>query len=487
MTSAPAGLAKKSMGTASMFWFCVGASSPMTVLAGGIVATYATSGVVGIPLSFIVLAAVLWLFTTGYTAMARHVPHAASFYAVLARGIGRVGGVAGGAVALLAYNCIQISLYGLLGATFADMLGGHWVAWALGAWVIIAVLGLLHVGINAVVLATVLVAEIIVIALFDVGAFLNPAEGAISVAPLMPDSLIADGLGSVIALGIAAFVGYELAPVFGEEARSHRTVTRATFGALLFLGLFYAATAWALAVAVGPNSIVAASRDPDMGIPFSLIEQIYGKGLALLSLMLLVTSIFAAMLSFHNAIGRYVFGLSRDGVLPATLSRVGSRGRRAGAPIGGSIVQSCIALVAIALFGLLDADPVAVLFTWLSTVAALGVMLLMLCASVGVVRFFRRGGGTHENAWSRMIAPGAGAIGLAVILAVTVANVDAITGTDTASPISWLLPAVVVVVAVGGLVWGTALRSQRSTYERIGAGEQEPLAVLEHDLSDLIV
>ena len=487
MTSAPFGLAKKSIGTTSMFWFCVGASSPMTVLAGGIVATYATSGVLAVPLSFIVLAAMLWLFTTGYTAMARHVPHAASFYAVLARGVGRVGGVAGGAVALLAYNCIQISLYGLLGATLAGMLGGHWLTWALAGWAIIALLGLLHVGINAVVLAIVLVAEIIVIALFDIGAFLNPAEGSISIAPLLPDNLIADGLGSVIALGVAAFVGYELAPVFSEEARSHRTVTRATFGALVFLGLFYCATAWAMAVAVGPSSIVDAARDPESGIPFSLIEQIFGTGMSLLSLMLLMTSIFAAMLSFHNAIGRYVFGLSRDGVLPAALGRVGARGRRAGAPLGGSILQSGIALVIVLLFGLIGADPVAVLFTYLSTVAALGVMVLMLGTSIGVIRYFRRGGGTQEGPWARMIAPGLGAIGLGLILAVTVANIGAITGAGESSAITWVLPASVLAVLLGGLVWGTMLRSKRSTYERIGAGEQEPLAVLEHDLSDLIV
>jgi hypothetical protein len=39
MTAAPTGLAKKSIGTASMFWFCIGASGPMIVLAGSIVAT----------------------------------------------------------------------------------------------------------------------------------------------------------------------------------------------------------------------------------------------------------------------------------------------------------------------------------------------------------------------------------------------------------------------------------------------------------------
>ena len=176
-------------------------------------------------------------------------------------------------------NCIQISL-----APARSDAGGNarrpLVDLALAGWAIIALLGLLHVGINAVVLAIVLVAEIIVIALFDIGAFLNPAEGSISIAPLLPDNLIADGLGSVIALGVAAFAGC------GTRAGVQRGSTQppdrdqGNLWCLVFLGLFYCATAWAMAVAVGPSSIVDAARDPESGIPFSLIEQIFGTGMS---------------------------------------------------------------------------------------------------------------------------------------------------------------------------------------------------------------
>src|SRR5690606_29797462 len=105
---------------------CVGASAPMTVLAGGVVATFALTGVVGTPLSFVVLTVALGLFSVGYVAMARYIRHAATFYAMLARGLGRSSAVAGGFVAVFAYNCLQIGLYGLIGATLADQLGGYW-------------------------------------------------------------------------------------------------------------------------------------------------------------------------------------------------------------------------------------------------------------------------------------------------------------------------------------------------------------------------
>jgi amino acid transporter len=486
MTAAPTGLAKKSIGTASMFWFCIGASGPMIVLAGSIVATYATSANIAVPLSFILLALVLSLFTVGYMAMSRHVPHAAAFYAYLSRGVGKVGGVIGGLVALLSYNSIQICLYGLLGYTFQSYIGGVWWVWALVVWAVIGLLGVLHVGINAVVLASVLVCELAMIVLFDVAAFLHPAAGAVSTEPMMPSKLFAAGVGSVFAFGIAAFVGYELAPVFGEEARSHRTVTRATFGALAFLGLFYAAGAWAMATVEGADRVLT----PDilgLNLPFSVIKTHYGNALYFVSLLLFLTSMFASMLSFHNGIGRYVFGLSRDGVLPAGLSRVGYRGTRAGAPIGGSLLQSALALIVVLVFALSGADPFVTLFTWLSTIASLGVMLLMLVTNFAVIGFFRRGGGAQESVWQRLIAPTLGAIGLLVILITTVAKLGDVTGTGPGSTITWLLPGIVALTVGIGTIWGLVLRTRPDVYRRIGTGEPEPLAILEHDLSDLRV
>ena len=486
MTAAPTGLAKKSIGTASMFWFCIGASGPMIVLAGSIPATYATSANIAVPLSFILLALVLALFTVGYMAMSKHVPHAAAFYAYLSRGVGKVGGVVGGLVALLAYNSFQICLYGLLGYTFQSFIGGQWWVWALVIWAVIGLLGVLHVGINATVLATVLICELAMIVLFDLAGFLHPAVGGIPTEPMMPSKLFGLGVGSVFAFGIAAFVGYEMAPVFGEEARSHRTVTRATFGALVFLGLFYAAGSWAMATAEGTAQVLS----PDilgLNLPFSVIKAHYGNALYFISLLLFLTSMFASMLSFHNVVGRYVFGLSRDGVLPAALSRVGYRGSRAGAPIGGSLVQSGIALVVVLAFAVTGADPYATLFTWLATLASLGVMLLMLVTNLAVIVFFRRGGGAQENAWQRFIAPALGGVGLIVILGTTVARLGDVTGTGPGSTLTIVLPGLVALTVGIGAIWGLMLRARPDVYRRIGTGEPEPLAILEHDLNDLRV
>ena len=109
-------LSRDRLGVGSLVFFTVSASAPMTVLAGGVVATFAVSGVIGVPLAFPILAIVLALFAVGYGAMSRHVVNAGVFYAYISKGLGGAWGVAASFVALISYNAIQIGLYGLFGA-----------------------------------------------------------------------------------------------------------------------------------------------------------------------------------------------------------------------------------------------------------------------------------------------------------------------------------------------------------------------------------
>ena len=86
---------------------------------------------------FIPLGIVLGLFAVGYAAMSRHVANAGAFYAYVARGLGKVRGVGAAFVALIAYNAMQIGIYGLfgvaMGAFMADKVGItiEWWGWCL--------------------------------------------------------------------------------------------------------------------------------------------------------------------------------------------------------------------------------------------------------------------------------------------------------------------------------------------------------------------
>src|SRR5690606_2260422 len=147
---------------------------------GSTPATYAVTGNVAVPLSFLVVMVLLLLVAVGYVTMSRRVPHSAPFYAQLARGLNPTVGVAGAAVALLGYNAIQICLYALIGTRLSDQFGGAWWVWAAVAWVIVAVLGQFRGAANAPLLGSLLALEIATILLFILVAFANPAPGHVA-------------------------------------------------------------------------------------------------------------------------------------------------------------------------------------------------------------------------------------------------------------------------------------------------------------------
>jgi len=472
MSSPVSQLRRRRLGVVHIFFFTVAASAPLTVLGGGVTTTFAVTGVTGVPLSFLLLAVALALFAVGYAAMSRFVANAGAFYAYIAHGLGATWAVAGAFVALISYNFIQISLYGLLGASLGDLVNQAtgvslpWWAWALAALIVVGYLGVLRVDFNANVLAVLLVLECIAVALYDMGAFAHPAEGFAMQAALSPSSLFVPGVGMVFAFGMAAFIGFESGAIYSEEVRNPRvTVARATFVAVGFTGLFYAVSAWAMIVTVGPTDLQKQTRENGPGVVFAGLAEHWGDGVATLANMLFLTSVFAALLSFHNGVARYLFALGRERVLTAALSRVGTR---SGGPVAGSLAQSALALVVVTVFAMFGADPVLQLFTWLSGTAAVGIVLLMAGTSAAVVGFFRthRSGG---SAWQRSIAPTLATLALVALVVLLIGNFDALLGTDPASPLRWILPGLVLLAGVVGAIWAVRLRSTRpDAYAAIG-------------------
>ncbi|MEJ3743112.1 APC family permease [Actinomycetes bacterium KLBMP 9797] len=487
--SVRAGLARRSVGAWGLWFFAVSASAPLTGLVGGVVTTYGATTVVGVGLAFLVLTVALALLTVGYVGMARYVGHAAPFYALLARGLGRPWGVAGAAVALVGYNLVEIALFGLIGDFLAGVFGGVWWAWAAVVWVAIFVFGLLRVDIGAGVVAVLLVLEIGVIVLFVVAGFTSPAGGAVSFEPLQPSLLLVNGVGGVFALSAAAFMGYESGTAYGEEARTDRSVGRATFAALLFMGPSLAVGSWALALAAGPDQVVAkAQQDP--ALPLTVISTSYGvlgPLIAGLGSVLLITSIFGSMLSFHGTVSRYLFALGRERVLASWLARTGTgAASRRDAPVSGSVVQSVIAAVVVATFAVVGADPVTVMFTWLAAVAAVALLTLLVATSGAALRWFYNGGGTSEGPWTRIVAPVLGLVVGVLVVGSTVYNLGALLGVDPGSAMPLIVPAVVGLAAACGLIWAGVLYSGRpDVYRGIGQGRPHPLALPDQRLSDV--
>ncbi|MFD0579879.1 DUF6545 domain-containing protein [Dactylosporangium darangshiense] len=463
---------RRELGARGLAMILISASGPLTVLVGGLVTTFAVSGNVGTPLAYPVLAAVLGLFSVGYAAMSRRVRSAGGFYPYVALGLGRGWGVAASFVAVVSYSTVQTALYGLFGALLrayaAERLGLAlpWWVWSAVALLAVGALGLYGIDLNAKVLAALLALEIGAVLLFDAAALTHPAGGAASLAGLEPRQLLQPGIGVVFAFAVTGYLGFEQGAVYSEETRGDSgTVARATYLALIVTGGLYTLTAWAMTVGAGPADVVALARDPGAGMPFAIIDAAFGAVPAAVANSLLVTSVFACMLSIHNCVARYAFAMSRDRLLPGRLARTG---RRYAAPITGSLAQSGASAVSVVVFAVLGLDPVLNLFAWLSYLSALGVLTLLALTSAAVIGFFARRPGASR--WRTRYAPALAIAGVAPIVAVTVVNAGTVLGAGRGSPDAWVLTGLLTLSAVAGFLYAPLFRrSNPAAYAGVGA------------------
>lgn len=482
MTASPgrsnvsAALARDRLGVPALVIFVMSAATPLTVVAGVVTTGYAVTGIRGIPLSFLIVGAVLALFSVGYVAMARYVKNAGAFYAYVSHGLGKPLGVGAAYVALLAYNGLQCGLYGVIGAATAPLLdqwfgvSAPWWMIALAAWALVAFLGVQRVDVNGGVLALLLIAEVVIILVFDAGDLLNPAGGQVTITTLSPAELFVPGFGAILALAVLAFVGFESAVVFSEEAKDpRRTVRLATYVSLAIIAVLYALSAWAMSVGTGADTIVAASRTESTGLIFNLAGQHFGTTVVNIGNTLFVTSLVAAMISFHNTTARYVFSLGRELVLPGMFGRTW---RRTGAPRAGSLAQTLIGLAVIVTFAVAGWDPLVQLFFWGGTSGALGVLFLITMTSCAVLRFFARNP-TGQTAWRRVIAPGLATIMLVVVLVLAVVNFSTLLGVPADHPLPRCVLAVYIVAMLAGIWRAVRLRGTRPhVYAAIGLGPE---------------
>lgn len=464
-------LASGKLGPYAVLAFLLAGVAPLTVSAGLIPTAYATTGLTGIPAGFIGIAVILAVFASGYMAMSRHITNAGAFYAFIAQGLGRIPGVAAALIALGAYSCLQIALYGMFGPVLAQMAAAHlgihapWWAWALGAWALVAALGLLRVDITGRVLGLLTAVEITVIAALSISGLAHPAGGHLSFATLSPKAITGSGWGAAGVLAVIAvlgFSGFEQAPVLAEEARRpRRTIPVTTYTALGLIGVVYGGSAWAMAAHAGTAHVVsAAAQGP--GLLFGLGDGFLNQA----GQWLFLTSLFAAALAFHNAVLRYAYSLGREGVLPGRLGKTAGNS----IPRTASLTQSATGLAFIGAFALGGWPPETGLFFGGGTTGGLGVLLLLALTSAAVVAFFWRDA-RGESAWSRLIAPALAATILTVLAVLAIWHYATLLGVPPGAAATWALPVSYAVLAAAGAAWGLMLRACRpDVYSTIGLG-----------------
>lgn len=457
----------RSLGAAGIVLMVVAAAAPITVVVANFPLILMESGSVGAPLMILAATLVLLLFAVGFTWMTPHVPDAGAFYAYVHRGLGRRAGLGTAAVALLSYVLLTVSMTCYLGVQAGNLLA-LWTGVQLPWWLIsglmilvVAVLGHRRIDLSAAVLGAVLVAEILAVLAIDVGVLLSGRE--LSAVPFSPAEALSGAPGLGLLFAFLGFFGFEATAVFREEARDPlRTIPRATYAAVLLIGGLYTVSSWLVISGLGArDALDAATAHPD-AVVVTLAGEVVAPIMRDVTQVLVVTSMFACMLGFHNIVTRYLFTLGRRGVLPARLGEAHPVHR---APSRASLSVSAVTAAVVLVSALAQLDPVVEIYTWYSGLGAIGVIAMMALTALAVLRF-----GVRRAGSSTLAATALGGLGLFVVLGISLVNFPLMVGGVVAA-------AVCAAILVGAFVLGAVVGPTRSAGAPADAEADECLSL----------
>ena len=457
------------MGVGELVMNVLAFSSPLTTVAGTLPVMLLFSGHTA-PGIYLLVTLMLLIFSVGFVKMSRSVEAPGGFYSFVTAGLGKPAGLGGALLALVGYIFIGFfapSLFALTLQSFVvNTLNGPDIPWywyGLGIIAITTLLAYNRIDLSAKVLTVVMLLESTVVIIFDVAAFASRdvSQGVGFSMPWITDA----GLGLALLFAVGNFFGFEATVIYRDEVKNpDRIIPRATYLAVVGIGLFYAVAAWAYTAFLGADDVQEEAKANTVNLFNDGAIALVGKIFADIGVVLLITSILASMLSIQNIAARYSFSLAADGALPKALGRVHPRHK---SPYISAVGVGLLWAVATVVFTLLGVAPEA-LYPIASGSGTFSVLLLMFITSFAVLVYFvRRRSFAPESVWKTIVAPIVSVIFLGLITYLAIANYPELIGGSLV--MTAIFMTFTFALFIGGIIYACILRSKRpDVYARLG-------------------
>lgn len=459
------------MGALSLALTVLAFSAPLTTVSGYIPVALMFGGVAS-PLAFLLVTAMILIFSVGYVTLNTTVKRPGDFYSFISHGLGKEAGLGSGLMAAVAYFLILTgvaSYFGVSCAEFHRELSGHslpWYWYAIGCWLAVGILGYLNVELSAKVLTWVMVAEVLVCLVFALGVLVGGEPTISPSAAFTPGELSKPGVNLPFAMlfVVSFFMGFEATALFRDEVKlPDTTIPKATYGAVLFIGCIYTLCAFSMIMAYGPSVQSVASNSPASMFTGAFSRFSEGPVHTMVSTLIL-TSSFACILSIHNVLSRYMYNLGTDGALPRFLASVHPKH---GSPHKASISVSLLILIVLLPFIALEVNP-DLLYGQLSGVGTAGVICLLTLVNISALMwYFTRGKAANANFMKSCLAPSISTVFFVGLIVLVAKNFELLVGGEPGERV-WMLYGIMIVQVMGMALAEFYKRTKPETFSKLG-------------------
>jgi amino acid transporter len=372
----------------------------------------------GAALPFAFLLAFIAALFVGNTVIefAKKLSSAGSFYTFCSRALGSLAGFFTGWLYAGAFVVLTIGLFTANGAFLHSYLQSTFNAnvpwWILGiALLAIAMtlsvrsirtsvrLDLILLGLEMLIFALLALIAIIRAGNGNSLTYFNPASG--------PSGF--SGVGLAVVFGLLSFIGFEAAAVLGEETGNpRRNVPLAVRFALIGVGVFFVFVLYGLAAGFHLNTAAGLKSFLASPAQFSTLAQQYASWLKQPVDLAAIAGLFSCMLAVLNTTVRVVFAMSRERIVPASLSRVHTRFKSPFVAIYALVAFSVAAGIVLSVW--LGSGLTAV-YGYTGSIGTIAVILVYGMANIGLIKFYW--GQPDFSLLRHLIAP---VIGTAVLI-----------------------------------------------------------------------
>jgi amino acid transporter len=351
-----------------------------------------------------------------YSQMSRAFPMAGSVYTYAGRGIAQPVGFIAGWMILLDYVLVPGLLYLIAGVAMHSIVSSIpvWV-WLIGFVVLNTVVNYLGIEFTARINKLMLIAELIVLAVFLVIAAIALASGkGNGLGALTPlyngDTFSVSLVFGAVSIAVLSFLGFDGISTLAEENRdSARSIGKSMIAALALAGTLFIVQTWLAALLVPNPEGLIADGDAAGTSFYDAAEAASAHWLYVLTAVATAVAWgFANSLVAQAATSRLLYAMARDRQLPSFLAKIHPSRR---VPVNATFLVAAVSLV-LGLYMNSRDDGIALL----STLVNFGALFAFLLLHVSVVVHYVV---RHKSRdwWRHLVVP---VIGFAILLYVLI-------------------------------------------------------------------